>query len=182
MAHMTDEYDFESNDDFLLLMPFGKAQRRNASHCATVRAVTPMRMACAPRVGPRAVMCPHTLDLAATRLIARSCRRVHAFARARARIWAELRAGRKPSAADLERWAGNAVSTVLAKRARQRGDGGARQRHFPDAPPVLPMRTRKPGHHQSEPFCFTAVMVTTGAYSSRQEADARKVISSATRS
>ena len=112
----------------------------------------------------------------------RSCRRVHAFARARARIWAELRAGRKPSAADLERWAGNAVSTVLAKRARQRGDGGARQRHFPDAPPVLPMRTRKPGHHQSEPFCFTAVMVTTGAYSSRREADARKVISSATRS
>ena len=54
MVHMMDEYDFESNDDFLLLMPFGKAQRRNAGHCATVRAVTPMRMACAPRVGPRA--------------------------------------------------------------------------------------------------------------------------------
>ena len=54
MVHMMDEYDFESNDDFLLLMPFGKA----VGHCATVRAVTPMRMACAPRVGPRAVMCP----------------------------------------------------------------------------------------------------------------------------
>ena len=51
MVHMMDEYVFESNDDFLLLMPFGKAQRRNAGHCATVRAVTPMRMACAPRVG-----------------------------------------------------------------------------------------------------------------------------------
>ena len=36
MEHMMDEYDFESNDDFLLLMPFGKAQRRNAGHCATV--------------------------------------------------------------------------------------------------------------------------------------------------
>ena len=172
MVHMMDEYVFESNDDFLLLMPFGKAQRRNASHCATVRAVTPMRMACAPRVGPRAVMCPqaeaageYTRSLARARAYGRNC---------------EL-AG-NPRLLTSKRWAGNAVSTVLAKRARQRGDGGARQRHFPDAPPVLPMRTRKPGHHQSEPFCFTAVMVTTGAYSSRREADARKVISSATRS
>ena len=80
MVHMMDEYDFESNDDFLLLMPFGKAQRRNASHCATVRAVTPMRMACAPRVGPRAVMCPqaeaageYTRSLARARAYGRNC-------------------------------------------------------------------------------------------------------------
>ena len=111
MVHVMDEYVFESHDDFLLLMPFGKAQRRNA----TVPLCVPSRPCEWParRESGRA-----RRDVPA----GRSCRRAHAVARARARIWAELRAGRKPSAADLERWAGNAVSTDAGSWLRERAN------------------------------------------------------------